>query len=283
MNSRADLHLHTTASDGRLTPAEIVRKAYSLGVAIIAITDHDTVDGIEPALEEARNIPGIKLLPGVEISTYYDKGEAHILGYSINHHSEELLDKLQAFKLSRKERARKMVEKLNKMGMDVEWSRIEEIARGSTVGRPHVAQGLLERGYISTMKEAFDKYIGYGGPAYVERIKTTPAEAVEMILRTGGLPVLAHPLFSPEAEELIKELLPHGLAGLEVYYDGYTEEEKKLLAGWADKYRLLATGGSDYHGLDETSETMIGDSGMPLEMALRLIERAEGHKATPQA
>lgn len=282
MSNCVDLHLHTTASDGRFSPAEIVRKAYLLGVNIIAVTDHDTVSGIDPAAEEGGKISGFTFIPGIEISTYYDKGEAHILGYYIDHHSRELLDKLETFKLSRKERAGKMVDKLNKLGMDIEWSRVEEIASGSTVGRPHIAQSLLEKGYISSFKEAFDKYIGYGGPAYVERLKTTPAEAVEMVIKAGGLPVLAHPLFSPKAEELIKGLLPYGLVGIEVYYNGYTEEERNLLLGWSEKYHLLPTGGSDYHGLDENTETMLGQSDVPLEVALRLIERASVTKGTSE-
>ena len=164
---KADLHLHTTASDGRLSPQEVVRKAARLGLEVIAITDHDTVEGVAPALEEARNFAELLVIPGVEINTDMPRGEAHVLGYSMDYHDLEFNRVLREVRDSRYERGRKMVAKLAEIAIDIDWERVLQLAAGGTLGRPHIALAMLERGYVSSLRQAFTSYIGRSGPAYV--------------------------------------------------------------------------------------------------------------------
>lgn len=272
--SQVDLHIHSTASDGRYSPAEIVRQAARKGLKIISLTDHDSVDGIKPALEAAKDYPQLQVIPGIEISTFVTQGEVHVLGYFIDYTHPELLAVLNRMRSSRQEQAQGIIARLREMGMDIEWSRVREIAGDGSIGRPHIAQALLEKGYISSIKEAFDKYISWGGPAYIERDKVTPEEATRLILRINGLPVLAHPLTSELPETLIAELKGTGLVGIEVYYKDYTADQIRYLNQLARKHQLLATGGTDYHGLDANTEVMMGGTEVPLEAAKQLIDRA---------
>lgn len=270
---QADLHIHSTASDGRLTPAEVVREAARRGLEFIALTDHDTIEGIAPALAAAKSFPGLKLIPGVEISTDIPKGEAHVLGYFIDYTSQELMVRLERFRNSRLERARRMVAKLDKLGVHLDWRRIEQIAGASVMGRPHIARAMLEKGYISSFKQAFTDYIGRDGPAYVEREKLTPAEAVALIIKAQGLAVLAHPFTVGQPEAMIIELKAAGMVGIEAYYDGYSDEEIGRLVAIARRHNLITTGGSDYHGLD-LNETAIGGIDLPLASVEELIATA---------
>ncbi len=266
-----DLHVHTSVSDGRYTPEEIVKKAAGLGLKYLAICDHDSVDGVAPALEAAKKYPGLTVIPGVEMSTLAIGSEVHMLGYFVDFHDIELKKVLAELSDSRMGRAEAMVEKLNEMGINIEWARVQELAGDGTIGRPHIANAMLEKGYITTFKEAFDKYIAQGAPAYIERSKVTPVEAVGIIKKAKGLPVLAHPFTVAEPEKLIAELKEAGLVGIEVYYDNYSPDERKTLAKLAAKYQLVACGGSDYHGIDESFETMIGESETPLETVEQLV------------
>ncbi len=272
---KVDLHIHSTASDGKFKPEELVRKAAEMGLSVIALADHDSIDGIAPALSAASAYPKLKVIPAVEINTDVPQGEVHILGYFIDYTHPELKATLEALRRSRVERAQGMIEKLGTLGIHITWQRVKELAGDGAIGRPHIAQAMLEKGYISSIKEAFTKYIGRDGPAYVERKKITPFEATELVIRTSGLPVLAHPLTASEPEGLIIELKKVGLVGIEVYYDGYGEEERSYLKRLAEKYDLLATGGSDYHGLDDANETMLGEAQVPLEAAEKLIALAK--------
>ncbi|MFC1988711.1 PHP domain-containing protein [Chloroflexota bacterium] len=272
---KVDLHLHSLVSDGRFSPAEVVQKSAGAELTLISLTDHDNVDGIAPALEEAKNFPFLRVIPGVEISTDVPDGEVHVLGYFIDYNHEELLAALKKMRQSRQGRAQEMVNNLTNLGLPIEWQRVREIAGSGSIGRPHIAQALLEKGYITTFNEAFTRYIGWGGPAYVKREKMTPAEAAELILRAEGLPVLAHPLTVNDPEALIAGLKESGLAGLEAYYKDYTTEDTRRLVRLAAKYGMMVTSGSDYHGLDDSTETMIGDAGAPVEVAERLIALAE--------
>ncbi|UCH42659.1 MAG: PHP domain-containing protein [Dehalococcoidales bacterium] len=269
-----DLHIHSTASDGKFSPEEIVRRAAEAGLSVIAITDHDSVDGIAPALEAAQRYPRLRVIPGIEISTFVPKGEVHVLGYFIDYTHPELLATLSRMRDSRREQGQAIIARLKDLGMPVEWHRVTEIAGGGSIGRPHIAQAMLEKGYIASIKEAFDEYIRWGGPAYVERAKVTPLEATRLILKINGLPVLGHPLTIDEPETVIAELTEGGLVGMEVYYKDYTAEERKALANLANKYNLIATGGSDYHGLDPSTETMMGEVDVPLESTEQLINQA---------
>jgi len=273
--SKVDIHIHSTASDGRLTPEEVVRKSAEIGLTVIALCDHDTIDGIAPALAAARVFPWLKVIPSIEVSTDVSDGEAHILGYFIDYTAPKLLVKLEEMRNSRRGRAQKMIAKLRNLGINIDWQRVQEIAGSGSVGRPHIAQAMLEKGYISSIKEAFTNYISRNGPAYAEREKMTPAEAVAMILQAKGLPVLAHPFTTNDPEAMIVELKKAGLVGIEAYYDGYTADKVNQLVDLANKYNVIATGGSDYHGLGLSNETMLGGVEVPIEAAEQLIALAE--------
>lgn len=272
---RVDLHVHSTASDGRLSPAEVIREAAARGLVYIALTDHDSVDGIAAAKAAAQSFPNLTVIPGIEISTDIPQGEVHILGYFIDYNDPEFLAKLEDFKDSRLRRAEQMVSKLDELGVHIEWRRVLEIAGTSTIGRPHIAQAMMEKDHVPSFKDAFDEYLGHGKPAYVEREKMLPAEAAAIIVKAGGLPVLAHPLTTEDPEGLISELKPAGLVGMEAYYKDYTAEEVESLVALAQKHALIATGGSDFHGIEPEEETAIGGADVPLEAAERLIALAK--------
>lgn len=274
---KIDLHVHTTASDGRLSPAQLVGLAARLGVAVIGITDHDSLDGIEPALAAARDFPSVKVIPGVEINTDVPHGEVHILGYFMDYHHKELQDTLERLRRSREIRAQTMIAKLKNLGINIQWERVQQLAANGAVGRPHVAQAMLEGGFISSLKEAFDKYIGREGPAYADREKLAPADAVKVLVNSGGLPVLAHPADTPDMEAFVVGLKAVGLAGIEVYYAGYSPDIISSLLSLSRKYGLVPTGGSDYHGFGDASETMLGDVAVPYEVAGRLAALARRH------
>ena len=176
-----------------------------------------------------------------------------------------------------------MIDKLKNLGFNVEWERVKQIAGDGSIGRPHIAQALLEKGYVSSFQEAFNKYIGWGCPAYAEREKIAPEEAVRLILRAGGLPVLAHPFTLKNPEPMISELKSNGLVGIEAHYNGYAPGEITKLLGWADKYGLTATGGTDYHGLNTGNEVEIGGVEVPMEAAERLIALAKQRAASHQS
>lgn len=273
--SSIDLHLHSTVSDGKFSPADIVRKSAERGLTVIALADHDSVDGIAPALAAARAFPRLTVIPCVEISTDVPKGEIHILGYFIDYTDRKLKATLERMRHSRRERADGMVTKLGKLGIHIEWQRVLEIAGSGSIGRPHIAQAMLEKGYIGSIKEAFTKYISRNGPAYIERKKMTPEEAVKLLLRTNGLPVLAHPLTINDRETMVARLKAAGLVGIEAYYNNYTTDEISKLVRLADKHGLITTGGSDYHGLDDNAETMIGGADVPVASAESLIALAK--------
>jgi len=272
--SKVDLHIHSTASDGKFSPEEIVGKAVELRLEIIALADHDSIDGIVPALEAARKFPRLRIIPAVEVSTDVPSGEVHVLGYFIDYTSRKLAETLVRFRNSRERRAQGMVAKLADLGVHIDWQRVQEIAGDGSIARPHIAQAMLEKGYISSIREAFDKYIARDGPAYVEREKMTPVEAVELIVQTKGLPVMAHPFTVTEPEALILELKAAGLVGIEAYYNGYTTDEISRLVSLAERHKLITTGGSDYHGLAEIG-TMMGSVDVPMRSAERLIALAE--------
>lgn len=269
--SQVDLHIHTTASDGKFTPEEIVRKACGAGLRYIAICDHDSMEGILPARAASRTCPGLTVINGVEINTDIPAGELHVLGYLCEPDHIEMRTVLERLRNSRIDRAKKMIGKLRSMGIKIDYERVEELAGSGSVGRPHIAQAMLEKGYINNYREAFMRYISRGGPAYVERDKVTPGEAVQLIRRAHGVPVLAHPLTTENFESLLQELKQAGLMGLEVYYNNYSPEQIAGLLQVASGYNLLPTGGSDFHGLDTLNELPLGTVEVPLESVERLI------------
>ena len=275
-----DLHVHTTASDGRLTPAETVALALQRGLRVLAITDHDSTGGVEPAVDAARG-SALEVIAGVEINTDTPKGEAHVLGYFVDPTHPRLGAQLADRRRARFERGQGIVQKLHALGLAIEWERVQEIAgadEGGAVGRPHVARALEERGYVSSTQEAFEKYIGRGGPAYVEYEKLTPEEAIAMIRGAGGVAVLAHPSTIEGLDAYAAELKSAGLDGLECYYGRYPEETVLALVALADRLELVATGGSDYHGSEQvTYNATLGGTDVPESVVRALKER---HRTT---
>lgn len=270
----ADLHLHTTASDGKLSPEELVALAAGRGLRYIAITDHDSTEGVDRAIEAARSYPELTVIPGLEASTDIPHAEVHVLGYFLDHHDPELQGQLLALRDGRIGRAKKMLEKLAGLGFKIQWERVKELAGEGAVGRPHIAEAMVEKGYIGSFRDAFTLYIGRDGPAYAERYKLTPVEAVSLIARKGGLAVLAHPAEHPSIVTLLPALLDAGLVGIETYYNGYSQQTVQGILALAKRYGLVPTGGSDFHGLESGTECQIGDPDVPLEPVLRLIELA---------
>ena len=272
---KADLHLHTTASDGRLEPGEVVRLAVKVGLDVIAITDHDSIDGIAPALAVVTDLPSLTVIPGVEINTDVPHGEVHVLGYFIDYTDRKLAAALQGLRDSRRGRALKMIDKLRDLGMEIRWPRVQELAQGGLVCRPHIAQALFEAGYVSSEKEAFDKYIGHDGPAYVEREKLLPVEAVKLIVGAQGLPVLAHPADIDALDKVVAELKAAGLVGIEVYYGSYTRDIIDRLLKIAKRYQLVPTGGTDYHAFGDGLEVMVGKVLAPSQSVEQLFALAD--------
>lgn len=270
-----DLHLHTTASDGRLTPAQLVRRAGRKGMRVIAVTDHDSTEGLVEAYDAGREFPDLRIIPGIEISTDVPSGEIHMLGYFLDWKNPELQTILAQSRDARADRGRRMVEKLNDLGLRITWERVKEIAGDAAVGRPHVAQALLEAGYITTFAEAFDLYIGRNGPAYAEREKLTPVESVKMVARLGGFASVAHPRDIPDLEDALPELVAAGLAGIESYYYGYDREYVEYLVSLADRYGIIPTGGSDCHGIPGGAGGDVGEVDVPVSTADRMFALAE--------
>lgn len=271
---RGDLHLHSTASDGQYSPKELVEMALAKGLLVISITDHDSTEGVEEALEAAKGTP-LEVIPGVEISAEKAAQEVHLLGYYIDHRYEPFQRWLRRVREFRRDRAWRILGKLSRLGVPLSQERVMEIAGRGSIGRPHIAQAMVERGYVSSTNEAFTYYLGRNGPAYVPRYKITPLQALQMILETRGLPVLAHPL---EALHLLPELVDAGLVGLEVYYGQYNPQEVHYLAQEAARYNLLATGGSDFHGPMVLDTPPLGEVEVPEEalQRLRALAREQG-------
>lgn len=268
-----DLHSHTNASDGELSPEELVALARDRGLAVLALTDHDTTAGIERALAAAAQAGDIELVPGVELSTDIPGHEIHVLGYYVDWHDPHFLEMIKKFREGRIGRAEKMVAKLAELGAPVSFTRVQEIAGDAAIGRPHVAQALLEAGHVATTREAFDLFLANDKPAYVEHYSLTPAEAVKLILRAGGVPVLAHPL---SVEQYVPDLVKAGLLGLECYYPEYDEHKRRELLDLAKRFGLIATGGSDFHGLDKMGHMSgLGEVDVPWEVVERLKKARE--------
>jgi len=248
-----DLHCHSTASDGTLPPAEVVRLAKANGLSALALTDHDTIGGVKEAAAEALKL-GIDFLPGIEISAEYPSpGTMHILGYGVDPNSPTLRGMTETLIAGRDNRNPRIVAKLNEMGVAVTMKEWEDEAKGIVLGRPQLAAILHRKGYVSSIKEAFDRYIGQGAPAYFDKERLTPKRAFELIRESGGLPVLAHPVQlrtenDAQLERVIKDLLDLGLAGIEVIHSDHDDALFAKYVSLAQKYNLIQTGGSDFHG-----------------------------------
>ena len=268
-----DLHLHTTFSDGRLTPGELVRLCGGRGLRVISISDHDSTEGIVEALEAARNFPDLTVIPGIELSTDIPGSEIHVLGYHVDFHEAEFQTILSRFREGRQERSRRIVEKLGDLGINISWDRVKELSDGGSIGRPHIAQAMVEAGYVQFPREAFDRYLGRNGPAYVERSKLKPEEAVRILTANGALPVMAHPTYAvPKSEgdkvstlrNTLRGLKAAGLVGMEVYYGSYSPNQVQRLKTLADELGLVPCGGSDYHASGNPEEPEPGTVGPPM-------------------
>lgn len=257
-----DLHAHSTASDGLLSADALVDLAVSNNVAVLALTDHDTVDGLAAASARARAV-GIELIPGVELSTRVDEGEVHVLGYYVDRFSPHLGTELARFRQARADRAATMVERLSKVGAPVDLRRVHELAGGATIGRPHVARALIEAGHARSVDDAFSRFLVRGRPGYVERYRLTPAAAVDLLRRTGAVPVLAHPHSAANVEALLPELLAAGLCGLECYYGDYDEDRRVRWLKLAERHQLIPTGGTDFHGGSAPHRRPLGSVSVP--------------------
>lgn len=248
-----DLHVHSSASDGSLTPEEVVTLAKESGLRYFALTDHDTVDGVERALQYAQKYENIDVIPGIELSCYYKNREIHIVGLFVNHRDKVFLEELTKLKQAREDRNEKMVQNFVDAGIPIT---IEELKHGnpnSVITRAHFARVLVEKGVCKNKTEAFDKYLGIGCPFYLAKPKVTPEHVLHLINQAGGTAILAHPYsykFSrSEIETLLDTLIPLGLSGLECYYSTYDDGQMQELRSIAFAKKLLVSGGSDFHGV----------------------------------
>ena len=282
MAATIDLHLHTLASDGRLTPTELIQMVVKNGLKTISVTDHDSTEGLAEAYEAAKEFPDLRIIPGIEMSADIPGDEVHVLGYFLDYHDEEFQAKLTEFRMGRVGRAQVMVEKLDAIGKPVEWERVMHFAGDGTVGRPHIALAMVEAGYFKEPKEAFEEYLGNDGLAYYDRPKLAPAAGVEMIKKVGGVPVLAHPTFMNDLEAGIANLKKVGLMGMEVYYAQYDDDTVRHLARLAKEYDLIPCGGSDYHGMGNSGEPLPGTLGPP-EETIALLEEAAAKAKSERA
>lgn len=241
-----DLHIHTNHSDGRQSPREVVDRACQLGLKAIAITDHDSVSGYTEAARYARG-KGIEVVPGIELSSAQADEDIHILGYLIRPGNKKLAETVKRFRRIRAERGKKMVKRLARLGIRIDYEEVLAAAAGAPVGRPHVAEVLTARGMVRSYNQAFDKYLALNGPVYVPKAKLLPSQAIDLIHRAGGVAVMAHPMLT-DRDKVIPELVTVGLDGLEIYHPSHTRAARKRYRQMARRYELICTGGSDAHG-----------------------------------
>lgn len=270
-SAKADLHTHTTYSDGLLSPSELVSKAKEVGLSTIAITDHDNVGAIDEAVETGKSL-GISIVTGVELSVSLDEKDVHILAYFFDHKNQQLLDYLNFFRIERRKRAERIVEKLNKINIPLKLEAVFDQAGIGSVGRPHIANALLEEGLTGTYHEAFEKYIGFGGPAYEKKFQVNPREAFKLINQSGGLSFFAHPgRHTTEAE--ILRLIKVGLDGIEVVHPSHPESHQQFYRELVHQYFLLESGGSDFHGGRRSDETSFGVYTIPVQTVEAMRKR----------
>ncbi len=278
MGGAVDLHTHTTASDGTLAPRDLVRLAVRHGVRVLAVTDHDSTGGLDEALDEAARHSRLTVVPGIEINCDVERAEVHVLGYLVDWRAPWFQRFLEEQRTERVARVHRIAERLAELGLPVDPAEVFAVAGEGAPGRPHVAQVLVQRGYVRSVREAFDRYLRSDGPANVPRRRLTPAEAVAVVRRAGGVPVLAHPGLAGR-DDLIPDLVRAGLMGIEVYY---AEHSAAQTAGYREICRslgLVATGGSDYHGPRSGRSNPPGTPAVPLSAWEELRARAEAARA----
>lgn len=247
-----DLHCHTTASDGLLSPRGLVVCAKKEGITALAIADHDTVAGLDGAMDAAKD-NGMPLIPAIELSLDFPTGDLHLLGYGIDYHHPDFIRRVQKLKSAREERIPRIIEKLNRIKIGLTIEDVNKESRGAVPGKPHVARALVKKGYAADVKSAINNFLNKGMPGHVPKEKMNPREGFQMILNAGGVPVLAHPKSMKcaderEYERVIQSFMNYGLAGIEVYASMHEDADVEIFNGIARRHHLVATGGSDFHG-----------------------------------
>jgi hypothetical protein len=272
MDKFADLHTHTIFSDGTYTPLELIKKAAEKKLDVLAVTDHDSVEGIDPAVQEA-GFRQIEVVPGIELSCEHETVEIHMLGYFIDHQNSQLKKTLDFLKNNRIERIHKIVDRLNGMGIAIDPEDVFSFSKGGSVGRMHVARALVCRKAVCSTGEAFQKLIGDGCPGYYAGFKLSVPEAIKIIKESGGVPVLAHP-YLVKKDSLLAEFVKYGLKGLEVFYPEHSQSMVNFYLGFCRENNLLVTGGSDCHG-DAKKEAPLGCVKVPYELVEKLRQEAK--------
>lgn len=249
-----DLHTHTIASDGSLKPRQLIERAKQVGLKAIAITDHDTVDGLQEGLEAAQSFQ-IELIPGIELNSYHGEDEIHVLGYFINWRDKKFRNILSELASERIRRVQQIISRLGELGIHLCFEQVKSLAGQGVIGRPHLAQILINHSYAESIKDAFERYLVKGAPAYVPREKISVEQAIKIVKEAKGIPVLAHPGLIT-AQEIVPQLLKAGFVGMEVYHPDHNPEQEKHYLETCRDYKLIATGGSDFHG--DFRETELG-------------------------
>lgn len=261
MDKFADLHIHTYFSDSTDSPEEVIEQARQKKLAAIAITDHDTVEGIDPTIEAAAG-SGIEVIPGIELSSNQNGRDIHVLGYFFDYKNKKFLKKLKEVQADRLSRMKEMIQKLGALGIKgITLDEVLALGQSESIGRPHLATVLVQKGHVANMKQAFNKYLAEGMPAYVDKFKLSPAEAISLIKEAGGISVLAHPMVT-NVDEMIPQFAKDGLDGLEVYYPNCANNITSFYEGIAKKRKLLIAGGSDAHGKTKKN-TFVGRVKLP--------------------
>jgi predicted metal-dependent phosphoesterase TrpH len=279
-----DMHAHTIHSDGSATPLELVTAAAANGASAVAITDHDTVAGLPEGREAAAKL-GVEFINGIEISAEYSPGTMHILGYYINDRDPELLRRLEDLRYSREQRNPRIAERLKELGFDISYEEVAELAGNEVVGRPHFARVMVQKGFVAGMQDAFDRFLGKGAAAYVEKARLSPAESIELIHDAGGAAVLAHPYQLKlsslhEVDRVVEELAQLGLDGIEAIYSRHSLEQRDQYSQLAARHALFVTGGSDYHGSYKPDIEIVrglGDLEVPYALLDEIKARTRHH------
>lgn len=285
---KIDLHMHTTHSDGTFLPRDLVRLAREKGLSCISVTDHDTMSSLDESEDEARKL-GIEFIPGIEISAQFEPGTLHILGFFLDRNHAGLKTTLEDIQRARKERNPGIIKKLNGLGIPITFEEVKAESGGKQIGRPHFARVLLKKGVVKSMQEAFDKYLGKGKEAYLDKRRLSPADAIRRIREAGGIASVAHPkqMFpnvgaiheSPLLERELTKLVDQGLGGIEAYNSCQSREEAELYKRLAKRFNLFITGGSDFHGANKP-EVELGDLGGGAELGYEVVEKMKASLRT---
>ena len=280
MTGGVDLHSHTTASDGTLSPAELVRAAVKRGVRVLAITDHDSTEGLAEARAEAARHPSLTLVAGLEINCDVPGSEVHVLGYDVDETATWFQEFLRAQRAERVARVHRIAARLAELGMPIDAAEVFALVREGSAGRPHVAQVMVQRGYVKSVREAFDRWLHANGPANVPRRRLTPTDAIAVIRRARGVPVFAHPGLA-DRDELLPDMCAAGLMGIEVYYAEHSAAQTAHYKELCRQHGLVATGGSDYHGERSGRTNPLGHPPVPMSVYDELKNAAQRAKTGP--